>query len=252
MKATTGLRERQKRQTRELILDASAGLFADRGFDGVTVAEVAREADVSEMTVFNHFPTKEHLFFARMEFFEEQLIEAVRNREAGTSALEAFGGLVIASCSRLAESGRAEAIARTAEQMKASRALQAREREIVERYTGQLADLLATDDGAPADDVAAWAAAAALMGAHRALVRYVRAQVVAGRRGVRLAAAARSQARRAFTRLGAGLAAYAPKPDAHSLSPVGASTDAPADPHRRRVERLQSPRRRHSNEPSSW
>lgn len=212
MKAATGLRERQRRQTRELILDAATGLFAERGFDPVTVAEVARVADVSEMTVFNHFPTKEHLFFARMEFFEERLIEAVRDRGAGSSALDAFAALVIASCSRLAESGRAEAIAATALQMKASRTLQAGERDIVDRYTGQLADLLASSAGEAAGDVEAWAAAAALMGAHRALVRYVRAQVVAGRRGARLAAMARSQARRAFARLGTGLAGYVGSP----------------------------------------
>jgi AcrR family transcriptional regulator len=206
---TTGLRERQKRQTRELILDASAKLFGKRGFDAVKVADVAREADVSEMTVFNHFPTKEHLFFARMEFFEEHLIQAVRDRDTGTSVVDAFGALVIASCSRLAESGRADAIARTAGQIEASRTLQAREREIVERYTGQLADLLAASAGESAGDVEAWAAAAALMGAHRALVRYVRVQAVGGKRGARLSNLARSQARRAFARLRSGLTDYA-------------------------------------------
>ena len=60
-----GLRERKKRQTREAIAAAAMALFVARGFDAVTVAEVARAADVSEKTVFNYFPAKEDLVFAR-------------------------------------------------------------------------------------------------------------------------------------------------------------------------------------------
>ena len=56
-----GLRERKKRQTRDAIAAAALALFLERGFDAVTVADVARAADVSEKTVFNHFPTKEDL-----------------------------------------------------------------------------------------------------------------------------------------------------------------------------------------------
>ncbi len=68
--AEVGLRERKKQQTRELITDTAHRLFSDRGFDAVTVAEVARAANVSEVTVFNYFPTKEDLFFGGMQFFE--------------------------------------------------------------------------------------------------------------------------------------------------------------------------------------
>lgn len=59
MSTQPGLRERKKRQTRELIAAVAHRLFGERGFDAVTVAEVARAADVSEGTVYNHFPTKE-------------------------------------------------------------------------------------------------------------------------------------------------------------------------------------------------
>src|SRR3954451_10158056 len=60
-----GLRERKKRETREAIATAAMELFLARGFEAVTVAEVAQAADVSEKTVFNHFPAKEDLVFAR-------------------------------------------------------------------------------------------------------------------------------------------------------------------------------------------
>ena len=58
-----GRRERKKQQTRQAISDVATALFLERGFDAVTVAEVARAADVAVQTVFNHFPTKEDLFF---------------------------------------------------------------------------------------------------------------------------------------------------------------------------------------------
>ncbi|MEV5966637.1 TetR/AcrR family transcriptional regulator [Kribbella sp. NPDC051952] len=59
----SGRRERKKQQTRQAISDVATGLFLERGFDAVTVAEVARAADVAVQTVFNHFPAKEDLFF---------------------------------------------------------------------------------------------------------------------------------------------------------------------------------------------
>jgi AcrR family transcriptional regulator len=200
------LRERQKQQTRQLIFETASRLFAERGFDAVTVAQVARAAGVSQMTVFNHFSTKEQLFFAGMEFFEERLLEAVRGRAKGISALEAFARPVIDGCSRLAAEEHAEVIAKAAALIGGSASLQAREREIVAHYTQRLAELLAAEGGVGPDDVEAWAVAGALMGAHRALLAYVRSSVLAGRRGPKLAAAARSQARRAFARLGSGLA----------------------------------------------
>jgi AcrR family transcriptional regulator len=58
-----GRRERKKQQTRQVISDVATALFLERGFDAVTVAEVARAADVAVQTVFNHFPAKEDLFF---------------------------------------------------------------------------------------------------------------------------------------------------------------------------------------------
>jgi AcrR family transcriptional regulator len=213
MATSTGLRERQKQQTRQLIFDTASRLFAERGFDAVTVAEVARAADVSEMTVFNHFPTKEDLCFAGMEFFEERLLDAVRERADGSSALAAFRRPVVDGCSRLAAQENTELIAKAAALIGDSPALQVREREIVARYTQRLAELLAAETGARPGDVEPQGVASALMGTHRALVAYVRRSVLAGRRGPKLAADTRSQARRAFARLDSGLADYAVNSD---------------------------------------
>src|SRR5436190_16376375 len=96
MSQELGLRERKKRQTRELIAQQARRLFGERGFEAVTVAEVARAADVSEATVFNYFPTKEDLFYSDLEAFEEELLSAVRDREPGESMLEALGRFILA------------------------------------------------------------------------------------------------------------------------------------------------------------
>src|SRR5258708_15695403 len=85
-----GLRELKKEQTRQLIADTAWRLFADRGFDQVTVAEIAREAQVAEATVFNYFRSKEDLFYSRFEAFSARLADAVRDREPGEPALPAF------------------------------------------------------------------------------------------------------------------------------------------------------------------
>src|SRR4051794_3589293 len=88
--AQEGLRASKKRRTREAIAAAALRLFTERGFDAVTVAEVAAAADVSEKTVFNYFPAKEDLLFERGEERRAALVEAIRSRPAGTSVVEPF------------------------------------------------------------------------------------------------------------------------------------------------------------------
>jgi AcrR family transcriptional regulator len=134
-----GLRERKKEQTRQQIFEAARRLFARRGFDAVTVAEIARAANVSEVTVFNYFPTKEDLFYGGMQFFEERLIEAVRTRPRGESALKALRRCLLDSTEGLRSRERIEAIVRAASIVSASPSLVAREREVVETYTRRLA-----------------------------------------------------------------------------------------------------------------
>jgi len=87
---TEGLRERKKRAARQAIATTARRLFAERGFDAVTVAEVAAAADVSEKTVFNHFATKEDLAFAGREEGIAQFVAAISDRPAGSSVLDVF------------------------------------------------------------------------------------------------------------------------------------------------------------------
>jgi AcrR family transcriptional regulator len=209
--AELGLRERKKRQTRQLIFDAAHRLFVERGFDSVTVAEIARAADVSEVTVFNYFPTKEDLFYGGMLFFEEQLVDAVRGRARGESALTAFRRRLLEGAGGLATKERVDAIRKAAQTISASPALQARERDIVDRYTRQLAAALAEETGASPDDVEPLGAAGAMMLVHRLLVDHIRRSVLAGRRGSKLVEDFRSNARRAFRRMERGLGDYAVK-----------------------------------------
>ncbi|MES4888960.1 TetR/AcrR family transcriptional regulator [Streptomyces sp. NPDC096012] len=81
-----GLRERKKRQTRQYISDVATGLFLERGFDAVTVAEIAEAADVSVNTVYNYFPAKEDLFLDRSAGVTDRLARWVRGRREGESA----------------------------------------------------------------------------------------------------------------------------------------------------------------------
>jgi AcrR family transcriptional regulator len=209
--AEAGLRERKKQQTRELIADAARQLWAERGFDAVTVAEVARAANVSEVTVFNYFPTKEDLFYGGMQFFEEKLLDAVRERAPGESVLEAFRLPVLEGLKRLAADEPATVIATAGRLISASPALEAHEREIIARYTRLLAEQLAEEAGAGPGDVEAIGVASALIGVQRGLVGYVRSSILAGRRGPKLVAEVRSQALRGFGRLEKGLADYGKK-----------------------------------------
>jgi AcrR family transcriptional regulator len=206
-----GLRERKKAQTRELIAETAWRLFADRGFDRVPVTEVARQAQVALATVFNYFPTKEDLFYSRLQAFGARLVEAVGTRAAGEPVLVAFRRFLLESEGGLlaqVEAGDAEALERlrTASRViAASPALLARERQVLAGYADDLARTLAAETGAPADDLQAQAAANALMGVHRALIDYTRGRILADEQPARLAADVRRLGGRAFALLEHGL-----------------------------------------------
>jgi AcrR family transcriptional regulator len=209
-----GLRERKKQRTREHIAETARGLFAQRGFERVTIAEVAQAAEVSEQTVFNYFPTKEDLVYWRLESFEEALLGAIREREAGESILSAFGRFVLQRRGLLGEQD-PEARKRLAEltrMITESPALLAREREILDRYVTSLAKLIAAETSATDGDVQPWVVANTLMGVHRALLDYSRERIVAGVPNDRIQREVRRQGKRAIAALQDGLGSIGVKP----------------------------------------
>jgi AcrR family transcriptional regulator len=81
-------RSRKRLATRQEISNAATRLFFKRGFDSVTVDEIAAAADVGRMTVFNHFPRKEDMFFDRDDEVREKLREALRQRDPSVAPVE--------------------------------------------------------------------------------------------------------------------------------------------------------------------
>jgi AcrR family transcriptional regulator len=211
MSDDTGLRERKKLRTRQLIADTARGLFMERGFEAVTVAEIARAAEVAEKTVFNYFPTKEDLVYGRMEAFEAELLATIRGREPGESVLAAFARFVLEPRGLLAQPDADEGMKSITRMITASPALLAREQQIFARFTDSLARLIAEETGTGPADLEPWVAANALMGVHRALIGYVRERTLAGATNPRLARDVRAQGRKALAALEAGLGDYAVK-----------------------------------------
>ncbi|MFF8959347.1 TetR/AcrR family transcriptional regulator [Streptomyces sp. NPDC014894] len=87
---TGGLRERKKRQTYQAISDAAIALFLARGFDRVSVAEIAAAAGISKPTLFRYFPAKEDLVLHRLADHEDEPARVVAARPPGTSPLDAL------------------------------------------------------------------------------------------------------------------------------------------------------------------
>lgn len=88
------LREKKKIEARQRISDVATRLFVERGFDAVTVMEIADAAGVSKATAFNYFPRKEDMFLDLRPEAEELLARAVRERPPGQSVLEAVRALM--------------------------------------------------------------------------------------------------------------------------------------------------------------
>jgi AcrR family transcriptional regulator len=202
-----GLRETKKVQTRQAIADAAMGLFVTKGFDHVTVAEIAREAGVSEKTVFNYFPTKEDIFFDEVPQRLEALSEAVRGRRSDQSLVEAMHELHAKQCGRLASPDFAH-FARTIAE---SPALQAKEMEVMGLFTDHLAATIRDELGLhPADSQVA---ANLLMSVHWQFFRNARAHALAGRSGPAAARRLRADLERAFRLLEHGLGALESAPN---------------------------------------
>jgi AcrR family transcriptional regulator len=216
MSTELGLRERKKRQTRTAIRDAAMRLFLERGFEQVSVAEVARAADVSEATVFNYFPTKEDLVYERMNAFEQELLAAVRERPEGESPFRAFARFILDRSDRAATGDGRRRVAELTRLATASPSLMARERQMVAKYTDALTALLAEETGAAHDDIEPRAAAEAMMAFHRSLIDFARRRALSRKRSTEFAADIRAAGEHALTLLEGGLGEYGKRAASHS------------------------------------
>jgi AcrR family transcriptional regulator len=208
-KRTPGARERRYQETRARIVDAAAELFAERGFDSVSVMEIAKRAGVVEKTVFNHFPVKEGLVFDADPPMRTALLEAVRRRPAGESVSAAAGSFVVAAMSRLGAPEAADGVAAMGKVVRGSRTLQIREREILGALTDALAELIAEETGARPGDIEPWLAAHAVLGLYASLLELARDRVLSGSGGPELTAELLRQGQRGLSLLQFGLAGFA-------------------------------------------
>ena len=157
MKSATDRRTRKRLTTRQAISDAATRLFMARGFDRVTIDEIAEAADVGRMTVFNYFPRKEDMFFDREQEAREVAFKAIRSRPPGTSPIEALGmlaqNMVAQQHPMFPLCAETRAFVETS---LASEALKARARQMRDDFVYALAAVLADEVGRPQDDADAY------------------------------------------------------------------------------------------------
>lgn len=210
-----GLRERKKALTRTAISDVATRMFVERGFDGVTVAEVAEAAGVSIKTVFNYFGSKEELFLDRDTAIHELVVRTVAGRPAGMRPTEALAALLRDNCildlpgwEAVEDPGQCEQYRAFLVTWQAAPALRARGLMGDERMLGMMAAALGREGPADRSPDALRAFAAALVSAvqlrQRAIVEAVIAREPAAevrRRALAAAAEALDGAARGFPAL---------------------------------------------------
>jgi AcrR family transcriptional regulator len=204
---TPGLRERKKRAARQAIATAARRLFAERGFDAVTVAEVAVAADVSEKTVFNHFPKKEDLAFAGREEGIALLVAAITERTPGTSVLDVFRALTTAVMDDFVAPGD-EDLLTVARIIRNSRTLQERLTVGWESGAAAVTAAIAETTGAADDDLVPAIVARTLWWTHRSIFLMALHGLLAEEDREQLVVRLRAAADRAYDQLADGLGEY--------------------------------------------
>src|SRR5580704_19480630 len=192
---TAGLRERRKQEARQAISGVAMAMFEARGFDEVTISQVAEAAGVSKMTVTNYFPRKEDLVFDRAEMIIGSLAGAVTGRASGESLLAAVRRDY---AERIAEGEVTLGMPTLtfARMVGGSHALTSRRREIADLTEQSLGDAIAAEAGA--DDPQQRIVAAQLASVYRVLFAEGTMRVLAGQPRVEICAALAAGSRQAF------------------------------------------------------
>jgi AcrR family transcriptional regulator len=202
---TTGLRERRKQEARQAISAVAMAMFEARGFDEVTISQVAEAAGVSKMTVTNYFPRKEDLVFDRAEVIIRGLAGAVTARAPGESLLAAvrrdYAERIAAGDVTLGVPTPA-----FARMVRGSHALTSRRREIADLTEQALGDAIAAEAGA--DDPQQRIVAAQLASVHRVLFAEGTSRILAGQPRDEICRALATAASRAFDLLEPSLGGY--------------------------------------------
>jgi AcrR family transcriptional regulator len=164
-----GLRERKKARTRELIIERAMALFDERGFEQVTIADIAAAADIAPRTFFSYFPSKDAVVYHDFDDFYTAFRARVRGRPEGVSTLDVLRAFVAEVVQEMDPSDPAERCRRRV--IDGSASLQQHDRELIRQFEQVLADGLAEDLGVERDSPRARVAAAAAAGALAELER---------------------------------------------------------------------------------
>lgn len=193
-----GLRQTKKAATRQQIAGVAMQLFVTRGFDRVTVAQIAADAGVSEKTVFNYFPSKEDLFFDEVPARLHALSDGLRNREDGESVLGALRRMQLGMVARLTS----PSFVHFARTLEGSSELLAKEVDVMARFSQVLAESLQAEG---LDERDARVVASLLMSVHRQYFRAARRLAIEGRSGPGAARRLRADIARSYELLEHGL-----------------------------------------------
>lgn len=178
---SSSLRERKKKQTREAIADIALKLFIERGFEAVTLAEIANAANVSVNTIFNYFHTKEALFFDRQRDVEDVWSRIVRERASGETVVAALRrDFLTRLANRDPYLGFNDDFVAFAHVVQASQTLQSYEREIGEHAREALAHTLANEMHTQIGDLKPRIVASMIHSMYNVLLTESRTRLLAG------------------------------------------------------------------------
>jgi len=178
--APESLRERKKRETRQHISDVATGMFLERGFDEVRVADVAAAAGVSEKTVYNYFETKEALLLDREEHMQRMIRQALGPGAPNPSPIDSFvSALLDEIAGFFAQWGDTEdfrQILRFTSLIEGTPSLRAAQRDMMDRLTQAAATAMADRAGVAQEDPEPQIAAEAIVGLWGVMFRALRKQ----------------------------------------------------------------------------